>query len=132
MNAGWTKDDDSSLPRLYLKGLPDDLIHQQTTPSIDPDDSAITIQDIIDIFIGVHLAVSAEALGFTEAIGLNTDVIYDIISKAAGSNVQFVEFVPHMKKPTWSLNDVESAKNTALRLVSSFSQYLGSLLIYFW
>ena len=121
MSAGWTKDDDSSLPRLYLKGFPDDLVHQQTDSSIDPADPSITTQDIIDIFIAVHLAASAEALGFTEAVGLNTNVIYDIISKAAGSNVQFVDFVPQMKKPTWSLGDVENAKDKALKLVSHFA-----------
>jgi 3-hydroxyisobutyrate dehydrogenase-like beta-hydroxyacid dehydrogenase len=75
-------------------------------------EQSITVQDIVDIFAGGHLAASAEALGFTEAVGLDTDVIYDIISKAAGSNVQFVDCVPKMKKPTWSLKGRERQRRS--------------------
>lgn len=59
-------------------------------------------------------------MGFTEAVGLDTGVMYDIISKAAGSNKQFVDNVPSMKKPSWSLGDVPAAKDIGKRLVSSF------------
>ena len=84
------------------------------------------MQDIIDIFIGGHLAATAEAMGFTEAVGLDTNVMYDIISKAAGSNTQFVENVPKMKKPTWSLKDVSAAEEVAQKLVCSFWRYESS------
>lgn len=124
IHAGWAKDDDSTLWRLYLQGYPDDLVYQQTKNSVMPREESITVQDIIDIFAGGHLAASAEALGFTEAVGLNTDMIYDIISKAAGSNIQFVDCVPKMKKPTWSLKDVGSAKSVGQRLVCSPVQLL--------
>lgn len=121
IHSGWAKDDDSSLPRLYLRGFPDHIIHrltkggESTVPRIDN----ITVQDIVDIFTGGHLAASAEALGFMEAVCLDSDVMYDIISKAAGSNAQFVENVPKMKKPTWSLKDVDTAKDVGCRLVST-------------
>ena len=67
---------------------------------------------------GSHLAASVEAMGFTEAVGLDTDVLYDIVSKGAGANTQFVNEVPKMKKPTWSLKDVPIAKDMEKRLVS--------------
>ena len=60
-------------------------------------------------------------MGFTEAVGLDTNVMYDIISKAAGSNTQFVNNVPKMKKPTWSLEDVPAANEIGKRLVGSAS-----------
>lgn len=120
IHAGWAKDDDSSLPRLYLRGYPNHIIHQLTKDDnslvLRIDD--ITVQDVIDVFTGGHLAASAEALGFTEAVGLDTDVMYDIISKAAASNVQFMENAPKMKKPTWSLKDVDTASDVGRRLVS--------------
>ena len=78
---------------------------------------SLTIQDIVDIFTGSHLATAVEAMGFTEAIGLDTDVMYDIISKAAGSNTQFVQHVPKMKKPSWSMKDIPEAVNIMKRLV---------------
>lgn len=122
IHAGWAKDDDSTSWRLYLPRYPEDTIHQMTkeTQTLVPRNGAITIQDIIDIFVGVHLATSAEAMGFTEAVGMDTGVMYDIISKAAGSNWQFVEHVPRMKKPTWSLRDVPAAEAVSLRLVCVF------------
>ena len=83
-----------------------------------PRNETIQTQDIIDVFAGVHLAASAEAMGFTEAVGLDTDIMYDIISKAAGSNTQFVKCVPKMVKPRWSLRDVPGAQGVKDRLVS--------------
>lgn len=62
-------------------------------------------------------------------------MMYDIISKAAGSNEQFVECVPKMKKPTWSLKDVDSAKDVGRRLVSGLKKttlgclYCGNALL---
>lgn len=119
VDAGWAKDDDSTLWRLYLPGYPEDAVYQMTKPesSLIPRNGSITAQDIVDIFAGGHLATAAEAMGFTEAVGLDTTVMYDIISKAAGSNTQFVDHVPKMKKPSWSLRDVPEAKDVMRRLV---------------
>lgn len=134
VHAGWGKDDDATIQRLYLADHPADLIHQQTkTPGVVPRVDSITVDVIIDIFTGVHLAVSSEAMGFTEATGLDTDVIYDIISQAAGSNVQFVKHVPEMKKPTWSLKDVASGREVGRKLVCFFrDKFSARLLIPCW
>lgn len=121
-HAGWSKDDDSTLWRLFMPGYPVDTIHQMTKPQgseLIARQNAITVQSIVDIFAGGHLATAVEAMGFTEAIGLDTDVMYGIICQAAGSNKQFVDQVPNMKKPTWTLRDVPAAKDVCARLVSS-------------
>lgn len=77
----------------------------------------ISGQNIVDIFVGAHLATAVEAMGFTEAIGLDTAIMYDIISKAAGSNTQFVNHVPKMRAPTWTLRDVPEAYTVRQKLV---------------
>lgn len=120
-HAGWAADDDSTLWRLFMPGYPADIVHQMTKPEgskIIAREDAVTVQTIIDLFAGGHLATAAEAMGFTEAIGLDTDVMYHIICQAAGSNAQFVDNVPHMEKPTWSLRNVPAAKDVCHRLVS--------------
>lgn len=121
IHAGWAKDDDSTIWRLYLRDYPDDTVHQMTKTgsTLVSRDNSITVQDIIDIFAGGHLGAAVEAMGFTEAVGLDTDVMYDIVSQAAGSNTQFIDHVPKMKKPTWSLRDVPEAKGIQKRLVST-------------
>lgn len=126
---GWAKDDDSTIWRLFLPNHPDDTIYKNTKPetTLIPRDETITIEDIINIFIGVHLAAAVEAMGFTEAVGLDTSVMYDIISQAAGSNTQFVDHVPDMKKPSWSLRDVPTAKDVAGKLVRFLDPFDESL-----
>ncbi|KAB2579707.1 putative oxidoreductase [Lasiodiplodia theobromae] len=120
INAGWAKDDDSTLWRLYLSGYPDDTVHQMTKPgcTLIPRQDAVSVQDIINIFVGTHLATCAETMGFTEAVGLDTAVMYQIFSKAAGASTQFIEQVPKMKKPTWSLRDVPEARDILKRMAS--------------
>ena len=119
VNRGWGADDDSSIPRLFLHGLADDIIFQQTrSPGPIARNDSITIQTIIDIFAGVHLALASEAMAFTEAVGLDTQVMYDIISQAAGSNTMFVRYVPKMVKPAWSLREVGDARCVGQKLVS--------------
>lgn len=121
IEAGWADYDDSTLWRLYLPQHPEDTIHEMTKPGKQTNDSDedITIQDIVDIFVGGHLAAAAEAMGLAEASGINTDVMYNIISNAAGANSQFIDHVPKMTKPTWSLRDVPEAKGVSIKLVSS-------------
>ena len=121
IHAGWATKDDSTIWRLYLPNAPEDAIYQMAKQGeqLAARDETIKVQDIIDIFVGGHLAAAVEAMGFTEAVGLDTGVMYDIVSKAAGSNKQFVDHVPKMKKPAWSLRDVPAARGIAERLVSS-------------
>lgn len=120
IHAGWAKEDDSTLWRLYLSGYPDDAVYQMTKPGCNliPRQDAVSVQDVINIFAGTHLATAAETMGFTEAVGLDTAVMYQIFSKAAGASTQFIEQVPKMKAPTWSLRDVPEARDILKRMVS--------------
>jgi 3-hydroxyisobutyrate dehydrogenase len=119
IHARWTNDDDSTLWRLYLNGHGDDAIYRQTVPAppISKSDK-FDNQDIVDIFAGVHLAASIEAIRFVHALGLDADIMFDIISNAAGSNAQFVQSVPQMRRDAPSLRDVQGSQVTCERLVS--------------
>ena len=48
----------------------------------------------MDIIKGVHLAATAEFKGFTEAMRLNAEQMHEIVSGAAGLNVQLKQYGP--------------------------------------
>lgn len=118
--AGWAKEDDSTLWRLYLSHYPEDTIYQMTKPgcNIFSHQEGFSVQDVIDIFAGAHLALSLETIGLSQASGLDTQVMYKIFSNAAGSCTQWIDHVPKMKGPKWDLRDVPEAKEILRRLVS--------------
>ncbi|KAK2590618.1 hypothetical protein QQS21_011701 [Conoideocrella luteorostrata] len=121
ISAGWGPEDDSTLWRLYLSSAPDDAIFQMTKAGckLFERTESITIQDIIDVFAGTHLAIAAETMGFTHAVGLDTSQMYKIFRTAAGASTQFDKQVPKMKAPTWSLRDVPEAPGIKKRLESA-------------
>ncbi|BBN02755.1 fructose-bisphosphate aldolase, class II [Marchantia polymorpha subsp. ruderalis] len=51
-----------------------------------------------DLLFGVHLAAAAESMALGACAGLETQILYDIISNAAGSSRVFANLVPHMLK----------------------------------
>ncbi|KAF4458295.1 3-hydroxyacid dehydrogenase reductase [Fusarium albosuccineum] len=116
---GLAKVDDSALWRLYLQGYPDDAVHQQTKFKPDSETLAITLQDIEDIVVGVHLAATAETRGFTQAVRLDADQIFDIIYGAAGWNKQVEKYASKMRKGPWFLREVEEAKVIGSRLAKA-------------
>ena len=116
---GWECDDDSTLWRLYLHGYGDDAMHQQSFhPFPIAKNADVESQDIIDVFAGVHLAASVEAMILIHAIKLDADIMFDVISNAAGSNTQFVQSVPRMGKQAPFLRDVKGSKDVCERLAS--------------
>ena len=114
---GWAGMDDSATWRLYLRGQPDDAVHQHTKVAADAE-TAISLQEIEDIMIGVHLAATAEARAFTDAVGLNSEQMFEIVCSAAGWNVQYEKYALKMKKGPWYLREIEESKEAGIRLVS--------------
>lgn len=114
---GWAGMDDSATWRLYLRGQPDDAVHQHTKVAADAE-TAISLQEIEDIMVGVHLAATAEARAFTDAVGLNSEQMFEIVCSAAGWNVQYEKYALKMKKGPWYLREIEESKEAGIRLVS--------------
>ncbi|KAJ3508169.1 hypothetical protein NM208_g15860 [Fusarium decemcellulare] len=119
---GWPGMDDSATWRLYLRDWPDDAVHQQTKVAKDASTSFITLQDIEDIMVGVHLAATAESRAFTDAVGLNAEQMFEIVCGAAGWNVQFEEYALKMRKGPWYLREIEKSREFGARLAKAVTK----------
>ncbi|GME40158.1 hypothetical protein NW762_010760 [Neofusicoccum parvum] len=119
---GWAGMDDAALWRLFLPGRSRDAIHQQTKATTDATHAVISLQDIEDIMVGVHLAATAESQGFTQAVGLNADQMFDIICGAAGWNVQFKRYAPKMKQGPWYLREIEESRQIGIKLAKAVAK----------
>ncbi|KAL8698169.1 MAG: hypothetical protein Q9201_006726 [Fulgogasparrea decipioides] len=119
ISAGWGKEDDCVTVRLYLPGN-GDLVADQAgasgTVSIN-----ITLDTVQDLMIGVHTAAVSEAMSFCERLGIDTDLMFDIVSNAAGASRMFVKAFEPMKQGGWSLKAAPDAKGIRDRLVSAIS-----------
>ncbi|KAG0624148.1 hypothetical protein M758_3G227500 [Ceratodon purpureus] len=55
-----------------------------------------TVKMVNQLLAGVHVASSAEGIAFGARLGLNTRVVFDIVSNSSGSSWMFMNRVPHM------------------------------------
>lgn len=55
-----------------------------------------TVKMVNQLLAGVHIASAAEGMAFGARLGLNTRLIYDIVSCSSGSSWMFINRVPHM------------------------------------
>ena len=117
VSAGWGKEDDCVLTRLYLPGRPD-LIIQNAKASNATQPTDLTVEDIKDLMVGVHLAGMAEAMLFCEHLGIDTDLMYDIVSNAAGASAIFSKTSADVQKGNWELRSISGAEKIRDRLVS--------------
>ena len=116
VSAGWGPEDDRVISRLYLSPQQPNLVYQQVgNPRPSPSLSVSTIQNLI---IGVHLAATAEAMSFCDYLGIETDLMYDIVLNAAGSSKVFEKYFKQLKGNGWSLKGTEGVRDA---LVSSTS-----------
>ncbi|KAK9318607.1 NAD binding domain of 6-phosphogluconate dehydrogenase-domain-containing protein [Lipomyces starkeyi] len=96
-HAGFTKDDDAGLVRLYLPSDKKDLVGQLTeSATTSAGDADIAVETIIDLFAGVHLASARECMAFAKHVGMDLILLQDIINKGAGASAMFEIAVPQM------------------------------------
>ena len=120
ISAGWGKEDDCVMVRLYLPGRGDLVAKQAGVAATDAKPtSSITIETINDLMVGVHLAAVAEAMRFSQYLGLDTDLVYDIVSNAAGASAAFLTGFEEMRKGAWSLKAVTGVDRIRDKLVRS-------------
>lgn len=79
--------------------------------------SLVTVETVKDLMVGVHLAAVAETMKFSEHLGLDTDLVYDIVSNAAGASVAFVMGFEEMRRGGWSLKSFKGVSGIRDRLV---------------
>lgn len=141
LSAGWGAEDDWVVVRLYLPGR-EELVRERARLRAVGEDGGdgdsdgagrglvgVCADDIRDLMVGVHLAAMSEAMAFCETLGIDTELMYDIVSNAAGASEVFEKYFRQMSKTGWGLKGVEGVEEIRTRLVSSFFSF--SLLLPF-
>lgn len=122
VGAGWGREDDCVLVRLYLPGR-EELVLERAGRAAVGDDGAgtgvgIGVADVEDLLVGVHLAVMSEAMAFCGVLGIGADLMFDIVRNAAGASKVFEKYFREMKNGGWGLKGVEGVEGIRERLVS--------------
>ena len=104
--------------RLYLPQSAD-LVHELVNAPQSTKASPITINDIRSLMVGVHLATISEAMSFCERLGIDIDLMFDIISNAAGVSNVFLKSFAEMRRGAWSLKAVQGIDQINYHLVSA-------------
>lgn len=128
-SAGWLREDDCVIVRLYVPGRPD-LVSQQARSFVPSKSPAVSVSDVQDLIVGVHLAAMSEAMSFCDRLGIDTDLMFDIVSNAAGASAVFLKYFKEVKKGRWSLRLVTGVKEIRDKLVSLTRHQGYSWLIY--
>lgn len=108
--------------RLYLPRSPD-LVHELVNAPPSSNASAITINDIRSLMVGVHLAAISEAMSFCELLSIDVDLMFDIISNAAGVSDVFLNSFADMRRGAWSLKAVQGIDQIKNLLVSAAASH---------
>ena len=133
ISAGWGKEDDCVMTRLYLPNRPD-LVTEQVKSSKTSETPPLQFHDIEFLLIGVHVAVISEAMAFCEKLGIDTDIMFDIVSNAAGSSVIFSHMFKNMQRENWSLKgvlgvfDAHTVRCQLVRILSTGTHRSGVLI----
>lgn len=120
---GWGSEDDCVVVRLYLNGRPGLVVERAGRPAVRTNGCAgmgpgITASEIQDLLVGVQLAVMSEAMAFCEILGIDTELMYDIVSNAAGASRVFQKKFRDMKENRWVVKGVQGGEGIRDRLVS--------------
>ncbi|KAK9485764.1 NAD binding domain of 6-phosphogluconate dehydrogenase-domain-containing protein [Lipomyces starkeyi] len=122
--AGFTKLDDAAMVRLYLPAEDSDLVGALTKSDGSAEDG-VSIETIVDILAGVHLASARECIAFAEHVDMDLELLRDIISKGAGGSAMFDYAVPQMLKAGCSLKAFKDAKLVRDRLEDALKKASG-------
>ncbi|KAL8923025.1 MAG: hypothetical protein Q9208_004837 [Pyrenodesmia sp. 3 TL-2023] len=101
ISAGWGAEDDCVLVRLYLPYQPDLVATRAGRSSAAT--PTVSLKSIEAIMIAVHLVAVSEAMSFCSYLGIDVDLIYDIVSNAAGSSAVFTRHFKEVKQREWRL-----------------------------
>ena len=117
VEQGWEREDDCVLVRLYLPNKPN-LVEEQAGSFVPSEAPKIELGDIESLMIGVHLGAMSEAMRFCEHLGIDTDLMFDIVSNAAGASAVFVKYFEEMKRNNWAIEKIAEASDIKQRVVS--------------
>ncbi|KAK4691413.1 hypothetical protein P7C71_g5582, partial [Lecanoromycetidae sp. Uapishka_2] len=105
LSAGWGTENDCALVRLYLPGR-ENLVEHEAKPFHYSESPPIEVEDIRNMMIGVHLVATTEAMSFCDHLGIESALMFDIVSHAAGATAIFLKTYSELQKGHWSLKSV--------------------------
>ena len=114
---GWVKEDDWVVVRLYLGKRPGLVVERDGRPDGGVE-GRVSVAELTDLLVGVHLAVVSEAMGFCEVLGIEADLMFDIVRNAAGASRVFETYFRRMKENGWRVKGLKGVEGIRNRLVS--------------
>ena len=121
MASGWGDEDDCVLARLYLPGR-HDLISQLAKYPVhhqEPSASGNTdVNNIKHILEAVHLVIIAEAMSFSDHLGLDATPIKDVITHSASWSKMFEKAFESLHGARWSVRDYPEIDHIRSNLVN--------------
>ena len=121
VQAGFLKDDDAKLVQLYLPKDKGDLVAKSAEADVKMNSNyQVSKETVKDLLCGIHLAGSVEGMAFCKKLGVDSQTMYEIISKAAGWNAMFTKCIPDMlANDSWTLADCSHAKEVQAKLAEA-------------
>ena len=96
---GYTREDDAGLVRLFLrKGMEDAVGTLAKKGSGCSEKGEITVETVADVMAGVHLASTRECLAFANFVGMDLELLMDIVKRGAGASEMFEAVTRRMIK----------------------------------
>jgi len=86
---GFTKEDDAGLVRLFLGKGAQDAVGRLASEGVVKAKEGITVETIADVMAGVHLASTRECLAFAKFVGMDLELLQDIVKRGAGASEMF-------------------------------------------
>lgn len=123
-HAGFTKEDDAGLVRLYLPKDKQDAVGQLAKGEQTRQGKGdVTVETIVDVLAGVHLASTSECMKFAQYVGMDVELLVDIITRGAGSSNMFKTAVPQMLKAgDFSLHSVKESSGIQTNLKAALDK----------
>lgn len=130
INAGWGAEDDCVVVRLYLPRSPELVIQRAGKAASESSGTAggastVSVDDITDLLVAVHLVAMSEAMAFGDALGIDAELMRDIVSNAAGASRVFEKYWADMKKGGWGVKGVQGIEGIRDRLVSAVFSFIS-------
>lgn len=118
VRIGWGSEDDCVLVKLYLHGGREELVVERSQGGLEGVPIVVSVEDIKDLMVGVHLVGMAEAMGFCKHLGIDAELMFDIVANAAGATAVFAKYFEDMRRGNWSLRSVPGVEGIRDRMVS--------------
>lgn len=93
----------------------------------------ISASEIRVLLVGVHLAAMSEAMAFCEVLGIDTELMYDIVLNTAGASKVLERYFQQMKEKSWvvgGMQEVEGIRDRLVSLAASF--WIRTICVVLW